>query len=106
VIVPPLWSFALGALAAWRVWKLLAHDDVLDYWDLRDRVAPPGSQRREFLDCPYCAGWHISFLGTLGFGLLVTAFAMSAVVVFIEIALDLTVAKKDLAEVHAEEVDD
>jgi hypothetical protein len=31
---------------------------------------------------------------------------MSAVVVFIEIVLDLTVAKKDLAEVHAEELDD
>jgi hypothetical protein len=119
VVVPPLWSFALGALAAWRIWKLLAHDDVLDYWDARDRAAPPGSQRREFLECPYCAGFWVSAAGTLGyylvtdvplrdgwFGLLVTAFAMSAIVVFIEIVLDLTVAKKDLAEVHAEELDD
>jgi hypothetical protein len=119
VIVPPLWSFALGALVAWRVWKLLAVDDILDYWNVRDRLFPPDTGRREFLECQYCAGFWVSALGTLGyylvtdvplrdgwFGLLVTAFAMSAVVVFIEIVLDLTVAKKDLAEVHAEELDD
>ena len=115
VVVPPAWVFALGALAAWRVWKLLSTDDILDYGNLRDRAAPPGSQRREFLDCPYCAGFWVSALGSLGwylvegfdvYGWLVTAFAMSAIVVFLEIVLDLTVAKKDLAEVHADEVDD
>lgn len=102
-----MWVFALGVLAAWRIWKLLSTDDILDYWDVRDRVAPDGSQRREFLDCPYCAGFWISLGGTTGwylvegwdtYGFLVTTFAMSAVVVFIEVLLDLTVAKKDLAE--------
>ena len=103
-------------LAAWRIWKLLSSDDVLDYWDLRDRVAPPGSQRREFLECPYCAGFWVSLLGTAGwyvvegwdtYGFLVTTFAMSALVVWLEILLDLTVAKKDLVESDAlDEVDD
>ena len=119
VTVPPAWVFVLGALAAWRVWKLLSTDDILDYWDIRERVAPTGSARREFLSCPYCAGFWVCALGALGylavsdagvswgsaFGWAVTAFALSAVVVFIEILLDLTVAKKDLAEVHADEID-
>lgn len=105
--VPPFWVFVLGALAAWRIWKLLSSDDVLDYFQIRDRLAPKGSDRREFLDCPYCAGFWISLLGTLGwyliegwdtYGFLVTAFAMSAIVVWIEILLDLTVATKDNEE--------
>jgi hypothetical protein len=114
VTVPPVWAFILGALAAWRVWKLLSTDDVLDYGNLRERVAPEGSERRKFLDCPYCAGFWVSLLGTLGyylvtdvplrdgwFGFLVTVFAMSAVVVFVEIALDFFVAEKDVAEDEA-----
>jgi hypothetical protein len=102
--------FVLGTLAAWRVWKLAATDDILN-WP-RDRVAPKGTRRREFLECPYCAGWWAAALGTLGyylvsdvalswgtvFGWTVTTFAMSAIVVFLEVALDLTVAKKDRAE--------
>ena len=113
--VPPGWVFLLGALAAWRIWKLLSTDDVLDYGNLRDRAAPEGSERRKFLDCPYCAGFWICLLGTLGYylvtdmplrdgtvyGFLVTVFAMSAVVVFIEIVLDFTVAEKDQAEEEA-----
>ena len=108
--VPPFWAFVIGALAAWRVWKLLACDDVLDV--PRDRLAPEGTKRRDFLDCPYCSGFWVAFLGTLGYflvsdlplrdgvvyGFLVTAFAMSAVVVWVEILLDLTVAKKDTLE--------
>jgi uncharacterized protein DUF1360 len=113
MVVPPTWSFVLGALAAWRIYKLLSVDDILDA--PRERLAPEGSKRREFLECPYCAGFWVSALGSLGwylledfdvYGWLVTAFAMSAVVVFLEVLLDLTVAKKDLAEVHADEVDD
>ena len=120
MVVPPAWVFLLGALAAWRVWKLLSTDDILDYWNLRDRLMPEGSRRREFLDCPYCAGFWVCAFGALGylavsdvplswgsvFGWAVTAFALSAIVVFLEVLLDLTVAKKDIAEVHAEEVDD
>lgn len=111
--VPPAWAFVLGTLAAWRIWKLLAADDITE-WP-RERFAPEGTRRRDFLDCPYCAGWWISALGTAGyfavtdapvswaatFGWAVTAFAMSAIVVFLEVALDLTVAKKDLAEDEA-----
>ena len=113
MVVPPAWTFLLGALAAWRIYKLLSVDDILDR--PRERLAPEGSRRREFLECPYCAGFWVSAAGSLGwyliedmdvYGWLVTAFAMSAIVVFLEVLLDLTVAKKDLAEVHAEEVED
>lgn len=103
----------LGALAAWRIWKLFACDDVLD--PVRDRVAPEGSRLHDFLTCPYCAGFWVSFLGALGYyliadmplrdgtvyGFLVTTFAMSAAVVFIEILLDMAVAEKDKSEEEA-----
>jgi len=110
VEVPSAWVFLLGSLAAWRVWKLLSTDDVLDYFQLRNRLAPEGSDRREFLDCPYCSGFWVSLLGTLGYyliagwdtyGFLVTTFAMSSIVVFVEIALDFFVAEKDVAEDEA-----
>jgi hypothetical protein len=107
VTAPPFWIFVLGVLAAWRVWKLLSSDDVLDYGGIRDRLAPHGTVRRDWLDCPYCAGFWVSLLGTLGYyfttgwdtlGFLVTTFAMSAVVVWVEVLLDLTVAAKDNEE--------
>ena len=111
--VPPVWAFVLGSLAAWRIWKLFSTDDILER--PREKLAPEGTKRREFLDCPYCAGFWISFLGALGYylvsdlplrdgvvyGFLVAAFAMSAVVVWTEILLDLTVAEKDKAEEEA-----
>lgn len=108
-----MWVFVLGSLAAWRLFRLVSTDDILN-WP-RDRFFPDNTRRRDFLDCPYCAGWWLSALGTLGyylvsdvglswgavFGWAVTAFAMSAVVVFVEVLLDLAVAKKDLAEDEA-----
>jgi hypothetical protein len=115
VIVPPLWSFALGALAAWSVWKLLSTDDVLDR--PRDWLAERVPRLDHFLACPWCSGFWVCVLGSLGyyvvsdvplswgsaFGFAVTVFAMRTLVVLAEVVLDLTVAKKDEAEAEAEE---
>ena len=110
MVVPPLWSFVLGALAAWRIYKLVSVDDVLDRpreW-FTDRVG----WLEEFLACPYCAGFWVSAIGAFGwyavtddadrwgsvFGFAVTTFALSAAVVFLEVLLDLVVAVKDEAD--------
>lgn len=56
--LPSPWEFVVLALAAWRVWHLIAEDDLTG--PLRDRVAPPESKRSEFVECPYCSGAWIS----------------------------------------------
>ncbi len=58
--VPTWWAFLLLALAAFRVWRLLAEDAILDRpreWALHK--LPKGE---EFLVCPWCAGFWISVL--------------------------------------------
>lgn len=70
--VPDWYSLLLVAVAAWRTFQLLAHDDILDRprrWALRmgsewqkqgDPV--PDDYRLKwglFLTCPYCAGFWI-----------------------------------------------
>ncbi len=110
MVVPSLWSFALGTLAAWRIYKLLADDSILDV--PRDWLAERSTKIEKLLACPYCLGFWISAAGTLGYylvldapdswavayGYAVTTFAMSGVLVFVEILLDLTVAKKKVVE--------
>lgn len=107
MVVPPLWSFALGALAAWRIYKLVSVDDILDR--PREWMCARISWLEEFLVCPYCAGFWVSAIGSLGyfavsdvglswgsaFGFLVTTFALSGTVVFLEVLLDLVVAVKN-----------
>lgn len=71
--VPNWWSATLLALAAWRLFHLIAHDDILDRprrWALR--LSPTwkkegdatGEKYREkwaaFITCPYCAGFWIA----------------------------------------------
>lgn len=46
---------AAVAFAAWRCYVLTGRDLVLDKW--RDRFAPVGTTRRDFLECPYCSGF-------------------------------------------------
>lgn len=113
MVVPPPWMFFLGAFAAWRIYKLLADDDVLDV--PRDWLTGRSAKIEKLLACPYCLGFWVSALGTLGYylvldepdswgvayGWAVTTFAMSGVLVFVEILLDLTVAKKNVAEDEA-----
>lgn len=72
---PQPWEFVLLAAAAFRLWKLLAEDTVLDRpraWALRagkwrpdSAKAPPKRYRSElatFLTCPWCAGFWIALL--------------------------------------------
>ena len=71
--VPNWWSATLLALAAWRLFHLLAHDDILDTprryvlrlnktW--KQEGDATGEKYREkwalFLVCPYCAGFWIA----------------------------------------------
>lgn len=56
--VPEPWPFVLLALAAWRVWKLVGDDVILDTprdW-LVKRIGPKFD---ELITCPYCAGTYI-----------------------------------------------
>lgn len=71
--VPDWWEAALLALAAWRVFQLLAFDTILEgprRWALRipsdwDGESPLTERSyREtwalFLQCPYCAGFWVA----------------------------------------------
>lgn len=106
--VPGVWEAALLALAAYRIWRLLAEDTILDRprrWVLRlgddwqeegDQV--PDDYRGEwalFITCVYCAGFWISvswWLAWLAFGdwtlLAATPWAISSLVVFQRRQLD------------------
>jgi hypothetical protein len=71
VSVPSVWAFVLLALASYRLWRLLAEDDLLDRprrWALRlgdwedGQPVPDGYRIKwgEFLACPWCAGFWIA----------------------------------------------
>jgi len=83
-VIPGTWQFILLALAAYRLWRLLAEDDILERprrkllrlsreWADGDSI--PKGYRNElalFLTCPWCAGaWvslatYIAWIATLG----------------------------------------
>jgi hypothetical protein len=57
--VPDWWEFALLALAAWRVFQLIAEDEILN--GPRRYVTSRLSEKWElFIECPYCAGFWIA----------------------------------------------
>jgi hypothetical protein len=71
--VPDWWAVLLLAGAAYRIWRLLAIDDITEKprrWVLRlgdwqeGDDAPEGYRVKwgEFLECPWCAGFWISCL--------------------------------------------
>lgn len=79
-MIPAWWPFLLLALAAFRTWRLIAEDTILD--GLRERL-PIGLN---FVRCPWCAGFWVSLAWWLAWvawphGSLVVAvpFAISAV---------------------------
>lgn len=71
--VPEPWEAVLLALAAWRIFQLIALDDILDQprryltrlgkeWE-KDGDAIPKEYREKwalFLTCPYCLGFWIT----------------------------------------------
>lgn len=69
-MIPVWWHFLLLALVAYRIWRLLAEDDILDRPRRRVlRYAEDGTPHRNyrekwalFLTCPWCAGAWISGL--------------------------------------------
>lgn len=93
-------AFLLLSLAAWRSWALLARDLILDR--IRDRVAPLSTQRRDWLECPYCSGfwtaggwvtfWNFAHGGSWAWWA-VGWWAVACMVVLIEATLDAVTGK-------------
>ena len=105
-LIPTWWEFVLASLAVYRLWRLLAEDDILEPlrrkalryvgWKVGDDLPADYRGRwAEFLTCPWCAGFCLSLLAWL-FWLLApslalvvaTPFAVSAVVGLIRRNLD------------------
>jgi hypothetical protein len=92
--VPGWYALALLALAAWRIFRLLAEDTILDR--PRDRLtARLGDKWELFITCPFCAGFWISLAWWLVWEawphwtlVAATPFAISAVVGMIASVLD------------------
>ncbi len=85
-MIPDWWTTALLALAAFRTWKLIGDDTILD----RPRtwiVKRGGEYVETLLECPWCAGAYVSVAWWLAWyfwphGTLVASvpFAISALV--------------------------
>ncbi len=89
--VPTWWPFLLLALAAFRTWRLIAEDTILD--PIRVRLLTRGEPDEyrakwvEFIRCPWCAGawisvaWWLFWVWQPHWTLVVaTPFAISAIV--------------------------
>lgn len=91
--IPNWYALVLLSLAAYRIWRLLAHDQILDR--LRHRVVRADTEREEFLQCPYCAGfwvalaWWLAWVAWPDWTLVVAVpFAISAMVALIAVNLN------------------
>ena len=73
--IPDWYELILLALAAWRIFQLIAHDDILDRprryitrlgRDWKEEGDPVPKDYRlslaDFITCPYCAGFWIAGL--------------------------------------------
>lgn len=59
--MPTPFEAVLLALAAWRIWHLIANDDLTERprtWAL----ARLHGKWDDFIACPYCAGFHLSLV--------------------------------------------
>jgi hypothetical protein len=105
--VPTPWEALLLAACAYRIWRMLSEDEILNRprrWLVqlsRDwqegEVVPEGYRARlaEFINCPWCLGFHVSWVVWLLWILdekwtliLATPFAISAAVGVIRSKLD------------------
>lgn len=61
-MIPAPWTFALLTLAAFRVWKLIGDDAILDR--PRDaaleRLGDLGDKALYLITCPWCAGTYVT----------------------------------------------
>jgi hypothetical protein len=87
--IPSWWTFLLLALAAWRIWRLLAYDTILD--PIRTRLVRTEKQET-FLQCPFCVGfwvalaWWVLWCAWPHWTLVVAVpFALSAVVALVAV---------------------
>ena len=107
--LPTWWEFVVAALAVYRIWRLLAEDDILEParrrvlryagWEEGDDL-PEGYRVkwRDFLVCPWCCGAWLSLLAVIAWSavygwpgvipFLATWFALSAAVGLIRTNLD------------------
>lgn len=91
--VPSWWPFLLLALAAFRTWRLIAEDTILNRPRARFvRWLPKGE---EFVLCPWCSGawisvgWWLAWCAWPHWTLVVSVpFALSAVVALVAVNLD------------------
>lgn len=58
--VPEPWEAILLALAAWRTFQLVALDEILE--TPRDWLLNRREKLDLFIECAYCAGFHIALL--------------------------------------------
>lgn len=106
--VPGVWAFLLLALAAFRVYRLIAEDTILDWprrrllrlgneW-MQEGDHVPDEFREKwslFITCPWCLGFWLSVAAWLAWLwqprwtlILATPFAISAVVALVAKNLD------------------
>lgn len=95
--VPGWYGLVLLALAAWRTFHLVAHDDILDTprrrllrlaktWKQEGDATGPGYREKwaAFITCPYCCGFWLS----LGIYLLWIWFPTETLAVCVPLALN------------------
>lgn len=65
--VPSWYELALLVLAAFRTWKLIGEDTILDRprnWTLKQAFRVAGPKGKDYvetlLECPWCAGFWVS----------------------------------------------
>lgn len=56
---PGPWQFALLSLGAFRAWRLLARDSILD--TPRDALAARSKLADDLLGCPWCLGFWVAY---------------------------------------------
>lgn len=93
-MIPSVWEFALLALAAFRVWKLVGDDAVLDR--PREYVLGRLSDTWDyFITCPWCCGawitltwWGAWLVWPHGTTAVAVPFALSALVGYLGVGID------------------
>jgi hypothetical protein len=60
---PGWYAFIILALAAWRTFQLIAHDDILDpVWKFVPDRLRKNEKFVEWVQCPYCMGFWITLI--------------------------------------------